>query len=342
MSRKRESCSKNEELEDEDFSSEDIQVYCPEVEDTNLEVDEEAYCLLEYINLEWPAQSIGIRKDHLYLGTNPDTSNGIRNNKELIEIRLKNMDFTHLKHYERVVGQFINKIAVLDKIYAISDDLVCVYGMDLRLIHKAKDVFSYGLHVTDKNVLAGTVNGELLIYDLKLNLVNRFKIHKGEINAIVAEDDLIYTAGSDNFVRIVDFMGSVRRELENDSEVNAMDIKNGKLIYGDENGLLHLYDAKLDTNEAINWHKTPISVVRWRNEEMFASGSDEQVCIWDITLSDDWEFSKYLLFVHQGQEYYKDIGFYEDKVITTALDGLCIFTPISFIPEKEDTEQLPL
>jgi len=97
------------------------------------------------------------------------------------------------------------------------------------------------------------------------------------------------------------------------------------------------------------WHKAPITSIEWHPTEdsiFTASGSDDQVTLWDLAVEqDDDEMGAsmnetpngqavppQLLFVHQGQKDVKEVHWHPQipgAVISTALDGFNIFKTIS-------------
>lgn len=329
MARRRE--AQDEELRDEDYSSDEIEAHRPGAGDSGLEFDDRAYVLLEYINLEWPAQSIAVSDARVYLGTNPGPDAGAA---ELVEIDLRDADYENLKYRDGKVSRFINKIRVDGGIYAISDGHLTLFGGDLGAVREVEGRFGYGLAVAGDRVLAGTSDGRLQIYDRDLNLKESYKIHDGSIEAIAVKSGVVYTGSTDHTLRLTGPAGESVRVLKNDSDVNCLDVNgNGQLVYGDDSGRIHLVSTADFSSETIAWHETPVSFVRWKDDEVFASGSDEQVCLWDVSLVDEWDYHRYLLFVHQGQRLYKDVAFEGDLVITTSQDGLCVFTPVSFRDE---------
>ena len=319
-----------ERLSSEDSDSGECQVYIPEPNEQQLEVDESAYTLLEHISLEWPAQSITINDGFLFLGTNPDIKSSHNHTPSILRIDLNNSDFHNLKSIEEPTDQFINKIRYSNGIYALSDTHLSLFFDDLKLRKQTALNASYGLYIANNLVLAGTRDGSVVIYDLELNEQARHHLHNGPVESITLGDNLIISGSSDRTVIFSDFSGNLIKTINNNSDINAIDLFGTKLVYGDDKGIITLYDIRNENSERIEWHKTAISTLAWMNEDIFVSGSDEQVCIWDISLEDDSDYSKYLLFVHQGQRYYKDCCFMATNIITTSQDGLCLFLPISF------------
>lgn len=316
-------------------SSGDIETYRPAWEDQELEFDAEAYTLMEYIDLEWPAQSIDISDSRIFLGTVPDMSSS-RASLDLVRIDIKHTDFKHLHYKKSRIDRCINRLRVGKHVFALSDSHLTKYDMDLNAVAEVEGRYGFALCVTETYVFAGSMDGFVECYDSNLDQILRFRAHEQSIESIAFEDGVIFTGSVDHTVRMFKMDGSLVEELANGSEVNCLDVRNGKLVFGDEDGLLHIYSVDTKTRETIEWHASPISLVRWRDSDIFASGSDEQVCLWDVTLEADQEcgFSQYLLFVHQGQRLYKDCCFEGNRVIVTAEDGLCVFEPISFASEQ--------
>lgn len=100
---------------------------------------------------------------------------------------------------------------------------------------------------------------------------------------------------------------------------------------------------------AFTWHSAPITSVEWHPTEdsiFAASGSDDQVTLWDLSVEPDDEemtgvkeapstgkdIPPQLLFVHQGQKDIKEIHWHPQipgTVISTAMDGFNVFKTIS-------------
>lgn len=323
-------------LADEDFSSNEIEVYKPtkEDEDKELNLDEEAYNLIEYIELEWPSQSIDICDSRIYIGTSSNDQKA-NENGSLIEINLSNTNFQNLKWRKSNIGKSINKIRIMDYIFVLDDTSLAKYDLNFNLLAEQTGHYGHAMFLTEKEVFVGTVSGNVECYDHQLNKKFEFKIHEKAIEAIGYENGMIFTGSSDHSLKISKVDGSLIDEIKLDSDVNCLDVRNGKVVYGDDKGVIGIYDVNDRSREVIEWHTSSISLIRWRDNEIFASGSDEQLCLWDITLEEDPEidFNKYLLFVHQGQKFYKDCCFEESKVICTSQDGICIFEPISLVSQ---------
>lgn len=317
-----------EQTEEDTFSS-DVETYRPTgTEDRQLEFDEDAYTLMEYIDLEWPAQSIDVRGSKVFLGTVPDMDS--RATPDMVRIDI-DTDFTRLNYKKSRIDRCINRLRIGRHIFALSDSHLTKYDMDMSPVCEVGGSYSFALYVTDTHVFAGSVDGFVECYDSDLNRVARFRAHEQSIETIAFEDGVIFTGSTDHTVRMFGMDGSLVEELANGSEVNCLDVRDGRLVFGDDDGLLHMYNMHTRTREAVRWHASPISLVRWRDGDIFASGSDEQVCLWDVSLEADQEseFPQYLLFVHQGQRLYKDCSFDGGRVVVTAEDGLCVFEPIS-------------
>jgi ribosome assembly protein RRB1 len=102
---------------------------------------------------------------------------------------------------------------------------------------------------------------------------------------------------------------------------------------------------------AFNWHTKPVTSIEWHptDESCFAaSGADDQVTLWDLSVEDDEEERQsmspeererlkdvpaQLLFVHQGQKDIKEVHWHPQipgTVISTAHSGFNIFKSLPF------------
>lgn len=96
-----------------------------------------------------------------------------------------------------------------------------------------------------------------------------------------------------------------------------------------------------------NWHTEPITSVEWHPTEescFAASGADNQVTLWDLSVEQDDEerpipagdktrdVPAQLLFVHQGQTDVKEVHWHpqvDGMLISTAASGFDVFKGIS-------------
>lgn len=98
---------------------------------------------------------------------------------------------------------------------------------------------------------------------------------------------------------------------------------------------------------SFTWHKAPITSVEWNPSDssvFAASGADDQVTLWDLSVEQDEdeapildgsipvEVPPQLLFVHQGQKDVKEIHWHPQipgMVLSTASDSFNAFKTIS-------------
>lgn len=319
-----------EELEENDFSSEDLEAYKPTTnEPEDLVVENEAYNLLEYIDLEWPSATVDIFDSKIFLGTSP--SEVSKYCPEIIQIDLKYTNFKKLNFKKSQIIEPINKLRIHKYIFGVSDNYLSKWDQSNTLMKKIKGEYGFALYLDSDRVFVGTKYGYVEIYNYEFDLIHKFQIHKDSIESICIFNNLIFTGSRDHSLRISDISGNMIKELKGTSDINCLDVRNNKIAYGDDDGLIYLYDLTSDILETIEWHKSPISLVKWKDDDVFATGSDEQLCLWDTSLVDENnEYHKYLLFVHQGQRMFKDCCFEDNRIICTSEDGVCIFEPICF------------
>ena len=345
-------------IDDEDFSSEDMSTYRPQKNTTEeLEVDEEVYKMLEYIELEWPSLSIDSYQSKVIVGTTPQQDEG---KPELISIEIEDTDFNKLNYQNLFISHPPNKLRVFKNyVFAISDRCIIRYSLNDKNIVEAKGNYGFGLFVNENSVIVGSMDGFVEVYDHNLHLKYKFQASQMSIECVGAYKDTIITGSTDHCLKIFTSKGVEIYCIENDSDINCLEVRNGILIFGDDNGKIHKVDLETKEKVIFEWHQTPITFVRWRDDDTFVTGSEEQICIWDLSLqvidqeenqndeenikNSDTEsavssirgedFPKNLLFVHQGQKNYKDCCFNRNMVITTSEEGICIFEPVSFTTE---------
>ncbi|ELA41351.1 uncharacterized protein VICG_01591 [Vittaforma corneae ATCC 50505] len=336
--------TREEPIEEIDLSSEDYETYRPTgTEEGELEVDEEAYSLLEYISLEWPSMSLDICKSRIVLGTFPDRDRTEEHDNQIVEVELERTadgsGLSVLEFRTHPADRAFNKVRICNAIFALSDSFLTKFDLECNVVAEVKGFFRFGLHVSDSYVIVGCENGNVEVYSHSLELLGCISSGESPIECVGFDDarSIIATGSLDHRVRIFDLKGELLSTIENDSEVNSLDARNGHVVFGDDNGRVHLVNLETGSREVFEWHCTPISFVRWRDDEVFVTGSDEQVCLWDITLEDEQglDVPRSLLFVHQGQRCYKDCAFYGSSIAVTSEDGLCVFEPVSFAELSE-------
>lgn len=315
-----------EDVDSDELSSSDIQHYLPSKDLESLVPDENVYSLLEYISLDWPSQSVASKGDFIYAATNPE-----KENPTLVQFDFSGTDnYNNIQDFKvekKEVERCYNRIRISqDLLFGISDNSFDVYtlnGLDKK--SGITGEYGYGVDIRDK-IAIGHRNGKISIVDYELNLISEFKYHRDTVESIVLNDNIIYSGSCDNTAKGFDMRSSqVIFEYKNSCDVNAVDFIDGKLIIGSDDGHVIHADLRNGAIEKIKWHATPISFVKWQNSTEFVSCSNEQIAFWDTTFEEEWEYHKYLRFVHQGQKFYKEVCFVDDMCVATSVDGLCFF-----------------
>lgn len=317
-------------IEDEDLSSSDYETYIPQIDVQDLEVDESAYETLEYVSLEWPSQTIQCVENEVLLCTNP-----VDYKSQLVILNFERTDnFKNMKNFdfERIEVPFSYNRMRMGKsdFVCVSDNNLSIFNSKLKLFYGKEGDFSYGISFVDSKVAVGTKKGEIVFIDYNKKSESVSNLHQSSIESIDYHDNLLFTASCDKSMKVKD-LRSNETVLEHkcDTEVNSVSFnKHNHVLFGDDEGNLYLRDIRNNENEVINWHKTPISFTIWKDEDVFVSCSDEQVVIWDKSFDEEWEYHKYISFVHQGQKLYKEVCLFKDYFITTSFEGVCIFKPI--------------
>lgn len=318
--------------ESEETSTETCETYVPEGLCDGLHVNEGAYRVLEYVSLDWPSQTVDACGDAVLVATNAGSGGGAS---------VVRLGFAATEGYGRMerlsverakVDADYNRLRVGACVVCVSDESLDVFDGALVLRTSTRGAFAHGLAVDDGRAYCGGRTGELAVADLGCGRMSERHVHRGAVESVDVHGELVFTASCDGAVCVTDMRAREcvhRRELG--CEANAVGFNgDGCVVCGGESGSLWVVDMRMpECAEEIAWHRTPVSSVRWRDADVFVSCSDEQVVLWDVSFVDEWEYHRYLSFVHQGQRYYKEAVFGADgAVFTTSYDGVCVFAPV--------------
>ncbi|KDQ63336.1 hypothetical protein JAAARDRAFT_29356 [Jaapia argillacea MUCL 33604] len=183
-----------------------------------------------------------------------------------------------------------------------------------------------------------------------------------------SEPIVFASCSADQSVQIWDVRNKGRKSVAgidgaHPSDVNVISWNRGTsylLVSGGDEGGIKVWDLRNVQKKgstsptptpvaSFNWHQAPITSIEWHPTEdsiFAASGSDDQVTLWDLAVEQDDEQSgmietqeaagrevpPQLLFVHQGQKDVKEVHWHPQIpgcVVSTALDGFNIFKTIS-------------
>ncbi|EQB61862.1 wd40 domain-containing protein [Vairimorpha apis BRL 01] len=326
-----------ENLSDEEYENlDEIErvTYIPTcLNDEQLECIEEAYVFIDYYSLDWPSQTIdSYLGNSIVVATNPE-----KDDPKLIKLDIDNFNKSDFIALQSNIITSYNRLRTYENIYCVGDSIFDVYNSSFENLYSVKfeENLGYGLCLDKEKAFFSTISGDLHIFTDRI--VNSLKLHDNSIECMCVHDNLIFSCSTDKSMKITDLRSnSLIYTTKQNCDINSIDFNKDNLCaFGDDNGIITLIDIRVpDSKISINWHKSSISMIKWKDSDVFCSSSDEQICIFDITLEDDWEYEKYLLFVHQGQKYYKDFCFNNvdnDMIISTSIDGLCFFKPISLL-----------
>lgn len=317
--------------ESDETSTASCETYVPEGLCDGLEVDEDAYRVLEYVSLDWPSQTVEASGDAVLVATNAAGGGGA----------VVRLGFGATDGYARMERMSVERVDVATDynrlragacVVCVSDVSVDVLGGALEVRTRIGGAFAHGLAVGGERAYCGGRSGALVTVDLVCGRTSERQVHGGAVESVDVHGELVFTASCDGAVCVTDMRAREcvqRRELG--CEANAVGFNgDGRIVCGGESGSLWVVDMRApECAEEIAWHRSPVSAVRWRDADVFVSCSDEQAVLWDVSFVDEWEYHRYLSFVHQGQRYYKEAAFGADgAVFTTSYDGVCVFVPV--------------
>ncbi|KAL8290085.1 hypothetical protein RQP46_003024 [Phenoliferia psychrophenolica] len=183
-----------------------------------------------------------------------------------------------------------------------------------------------------------------------------------------SEPTVFASCSADKSVRVWDIRVKDRKSVigvagAHESDVNVISWNrstNYLLASGGDEGAIKVWDLRNFKGTkapaptpvaAFSWHTAPITSIEWHPTEdscFAASGADDQVTLWDLSVEQDdderpsqqageaerlKDVPAQLLFVHQGQKEIKEIHWHPQVpgvVVSTALDGFNIFRALPF------------
>ncbi|SCZ98772.1 BZ3500_MvSof-1268-A1-R1_Chr7-1g09267 [Microbotryum saponariae] len=179
-----------------------------------------------------------------------------------------------------------------------------------------------------------------------------------------SEPTVFASCSADKSVRVWDIRTKDRRNVTGISDAHESDVNviswnlttNYLLASGGDEGRIKVWDLRNLKGKAspaptpvadFKWHNAPITSIEWHPTEdscFAASGADDQVTLWDLSVEEDADekvgaraelkdVPDQLLFVHQGQRDIKEVHWHPQipgVVISTALDGFNVFKALPF------------
>lgn len=293
------------------------------------------YKVHEQIQLEWPSLTVCMGEEEgqvLIEQTNDQNKSSILDLHVNLSAENTTRNAVRQKGSASTPAQ-VNRIrAANGKIFAITDKSLHIYNKNLQPELAKQIKGGYAISTYKTSLFYGDGDQIVSQQNISIDSVEQIKMAHPEIYAASAVS-LSSVFAATKYVDLVDFRSNdIKNYLKSSVDVNALGYNGDNLIVaGDDAGKIHLIDMRKEqVLETIIFHQSPVTNVQFSSSEIFASSSSCEVVIWDMGYeeTEEWEYHKYLSFVHQGQSYYKDFEFInDDLIIATSENGLCIFSP---------------
>ena len=227
----------------------------------------------------------------------------------------------------------------------------------------------YAVEWGETGLLTGDVAGKIFLTTVTPTgfhtSPNPYTSHTSSLEDIQwspSENTVFASASADKTVKVWDVRAKGRKAVvsvdAHEEDVNVISWnKNVEylLLSGGDEGGLKVWDLRMFKDSPtpvaqFNWHKAPVTSVEWHPSDpsvFAASGSDDQVTLWDLSVEHDedetpstaldangtpLQVPPQLLFVHQGQKDVKEIHWHPQipgMVLSTASDSFNTFKTIS-------------
>ncbi|CAG8692132.1 384_t:CDS:2, partial [Cetraspora pellucida] len=234
-----------------------------------------------------------------------------------------------------------------------------------------KPLYTVESHSTEGFAMdwSGTVAGRLITGDMHTNIYLTTKAqstftadripftgHTSSVEDLQwspVEKSVFASASADQTICIWDIRSKKKAALSvkaHEADVNVDYL----LASGSDDGVISIWDLRTFLNTkptpvaTFKWHSAPITSIEWNpiEESVFAaSGSDDQISLWDLSVEHDpeeishkilrkgdIEVPSQLLFIHQGQNDIKEIHWHPQIpgcMISTAASGFNVFKTVS-------------
>ncbi|KAK4688072.1 ribosome assembly protein RRB1, partial [Tremellales sp. Uapishka_1] len=224
----------------------------------------------------------------------------------------------------------------------------------------------YAIEWGETGLLSGDVASKIYLTSLTptgfTTSPNPYTSHTSSIEDLQwspSESTVFASCSADKSIRIWDVRAKGRKSVvsvqAHDQDVNVISWNKQVdylLLSGGDEGGLKVWDLRMFSKKEtptpvadFKWHTAPVTSVEWHptDSSVFAaSGSDDQVTLWDLSVEQDedeapivgdmGQVPPQLLFIHQGQKDVKELHWHPQipgMILTTASDSFNAFKTIS-------------
>jgi WD40 repeat protein len=213
----------------------------------------------------------------------------------LNRIKLYDMDGNQLLLFP------LRHTSIIEEVLFFQDnDRILSAGRDGRLIiwsssgevfyeSKSETPFYTAATLNNNYVIAGDYDGNVSIYNAQLELIVRKKLHVDSVGSIAINNrnQLIASVARDRKAVVMDISGNVLKTIELPSPARAIAFVEDKLVVGDFQGNILLYNDNGDLLQTIKAHTGALQYLQWESEfkRLISTGTDDGLIkIWNERL----------------------------------------------------------
>jgi ribosome assembly protein RRB1 len=161
------------------------------------------------------------------------------------------------------------------------------------------------------------------------------------------EQSVLATCSSDKTIKIWDLRAAyddsqitINAHFSDVNVISWNTVETSQIASGSDDSSFKIWDLRFTDKQVacIKWHSDSITTIAWNpleSSELAVGSADDRITVWDLAVEAEGEkevepgFPPQLLFIHQGQEYVKEVLYHPslNLIISTAANSFNVFRP---------------